>query len=267
MSRELVLSKRMQSVADRVSSGLILADVGCDHGYLSIWLCQTGRIPSAIAMDVNEGPLLRARQNVELYGLQDRISFRLSDGLTELKSHEVQSVAIAGMGGMLIIRILKARPDLLEEISELILEPQSDAEGVRSFLGEIGFVIVDEDLVLEDGKFYPVIKAVSESDTERENCSRDSETAAGVSADKSTLNGKITVDTEEDIEKNISLKFGRILLMRRHPVLKMYLEKNLDQTKDLIRRLEEKATEKGLARAEELKKEVQYMETALHYYR
>lgn len=239
MSRELVLSKRMQSVADRISEGLVLADVGCDHGYLSIWLCQTNKIPSAIAMDVNKGPLERAEQNVSMYGLKDRIQLRLSDGLMQLKSGEVESVAIAGMGGMLTIRILNAREDILSELKELVLEPQSDVEGVRKYLGECGFIIVDEDMVLEDGKFYPVIRAV---------------------------NSRFAYNQEGYSNQPVHLKYGKILLEKRHPVLKEFLERNLIQTKELIQKLEKNPTGKGMARAEQLKEEVKCMEDALHCY-
>ncbi len=241
MSKVITLSKRMQSVADRISHGLRLADVGCDHGYLSIWLCQTDKIPSAIAMDVNKGPLLRAEQNVALYGLEDRISFRLSDGLMELSPGEVDSVAIAGMGGMLTIRILDAREDILAGIKELVLEPQSDVEGVRRYLLQKGFVITDEDFVFEDGKFYPIIRAVHKEDASE---------AAG----------------SESVEEELQMKFGGILLQNRQPVLKEYLEKTLTQTEELIRRLEKKPTEKGLARAEELKDEVRCLKAALNCY-
>ncbi len=228
----------MQSVADRVSPGLVLADVGCDHGYLSIWLLQTGKIPSAIAMDVNQGPLDRAAQNAVLYGLTDRMNLRLSDGLAKLNSGEAQSVAIAGMGGMLMIRILDARKDLLEEMQELVLEPQSDVDRVRKFLFSSGYRIEDEDLVLEDGKFYPVIRAVR---------GREQESA-------------------DPLEREIHLQYGRLLLERRHPVLRIFLEKKLDQTEQLIRKLEEHPTEKGLNRAEELKKEKQMLNAALAYF-
>lgn len=239
MSRELVLSRRMQSVADRISPGLVLADVGCDHGYLSIRLCQTGKIPSAIAMDVNKGPLERAARNVALYGLKDRIALRLSDGLMELKPGEAESVAIAGMGGMLTIRILSARPDILSEVKELVLEPQSDVEGVRRFLGTRGFVIADEDLVLEDGKFYPVIRAVHGN------------------------SGPESSEQRDEVQETLFLKYGKKLLENRHPVLKAYLERTLVQTEELICRLEKNPTVKGLARAEELKDEVCCMKAAL----
>ncbi|MCQ2510986.1 MAG: class I SAM-dependent methyltransferase [Lachnospiraceae bacterium] len=244
MSRELVLSKRMQSVADRISEGLVLADVGCDHGYLSIWLCQTGKIPSAIAMDVNKGPLERAAQNVALYGLKDRIQLRLSDGLMKLNAGEVETIAIAGMGGMLTIRILSARPDILSEVKELVLEPQSDVEGVRRFLGECGFVIVDEDMVLEDGKFYPVIRAVHKE-------------AAPKPVDSA----------DPSMDETVALRYGKILLEKKHPVLKELLERNFVQAEELRQRLEAKPTDKGLARAEELKKEAECMRTALDYYK
>ncbi|MCQ2501012.1 MAG: class I SAM-dependent methyltransferase [Lachnospiraceae bacterium] len=288
MSRELVLSKRMQSVADRISDGLVLADVGCDHGYLSIWLCQTGKIPAAIAMDVNKGPLERAAQNVALYGLKDRIQLRLSDGLMKLKAGEVESIAIAGMGGMLTIRILSARPDILSEVKELVLEPQSDVEGVRRFLGECGFVIVDEDMVLEDGKFYPVIRAVhreavgssigtsgscgtNSSIGASGSCGANSSIGASGSCGVNGTDSIKLVDASDALnaamDETIALRFGRILLEKKHPVLKEFLERNLVQTEELRQRLEANPTGKGLARAEELKKEAECMKAALGYYK
>ncbi len=276
MGKELVLSKRMQSVADRVSEGLVLADVGCDHGYLSVWLCQKGKIPSAIAMDINEGPLERAAANAALYHLEDRISLRLSDGLMKLEPGEAESIAIAGMGGMLMIRILDARPDVLSRVKELVLEPQSDADRVRRYLNTCGFAIADEDLVLEDGKFYPVIRAVPKRAAGE---SAEGESAAAASAEPGEepaagepLTGASVPETaaelpEDSFREELNLKYGRLLLERQHPVLKEYLEKNLRQTEELIRKLEANPTPKGLKRSEELKKEVQLIHAALDYYR
>lgn len=102
------LSVRMSALADMVTPGSRLADVGCDHGYIPIYLCRTGRIPSAIAMDIHEGPLERARQHIEECGLSDRIQTRLSDGLEKLGGDEADTVLIAGMGGCLMCRILIA---------------------------------------------------------------------------------------------------------------------------------------------------------------
>ena len=54
------LSNRLSALASLVSNGHRLADIGTDHGYIPIYLCQTGIIPSAIAMDIGKGPLQQA---------------------------------------------------------------------------------------------------------------------------------------------------------------------------------------------------------------
>ena len=102
----LQLSDRLQAVASMVTENNRLADVGTDHAYIPIYLCQTGKIPSAVAMDVKKGPLLRAEQNITLYQLENHIQIRLSDGVENLDAGEVDSVVIAGMGGSLVQKIL-----------------------------------------------------------------------------------------------------------------------------------------------------------------
>lgn len=101
------LSKRMSALASLVTEGSRLADIGTDHGYIPIALVQKGRIPSALAMDVGKGPLSRAREHIHSQGLDTYIETRLSDGLTELHEGEADTVLIAGMGGMLMKRILE----------------------------------------------------------------------------------------------------------------------------------------------------------------
>ena len=101
------ISNRLTTAAALVTQGYTLADVGTDHGYIPIYLLQQKKIPSAIAMDINEGPLERAKEHIALYGLQAYIQTRLSDGVVALKPGEVEAVLIAGMGGGLIMHILK----------------------------------------------------------------------------------------------------------------------------------------------------------------
>ena len=101
------LSLRLQTIADMVTEGGVLADVGCDHGYLPVYLVLNKRITGAIAMDVGKGPLSRAKEHILAYGLEQYIETRLSDGLTALKPGEADTLVIAGMGGPLMEQILK----------------------------------------------------------------------------------------------------------------------------------------------------------------
>ena len=105
------LSKRLQAVAGLVTAGSRLADIGTDHAYIPIYLARSGKIPEAVAMDVNRGPLERAEENIRAYELEDRIKTRLSDGFSALEQGEADSAVIAGMGGGLMSRILKEGED------------------------------------------------------------------------------------------------------------------------------------------------------------
>lgn len=154
------LSKRMQRLASLVTGGNRLADVGTDHGYIPIALVKEDKIPRAIAMDVNQGPLGRAGEHIREFGLSTYIETRLSDGLAGLKPGEADTVLIAGMGGMLMVRILEEGGHCLGTIKELILQPQSDIWEVRTWLGRHGFRIDLEDIVEEEGKYYPMFRAV-----------------------------------------------------------------------------------------------------------
>ena len=158
--KDILLSKRMQMVADMITKGNVAADIGCDHGFVSIYLIEQGICPRVIAMDVNEGPLLRAKEHVEARGLTQYIDIRLSDGIDKLLENEVDSVFIAGMGGRLVIKILSDHFDKVKELKEVILQPQSELHLVRHFLAQQGMTIVQEDMVEETGKFYPCMKAV-----------------------------------------------------------------------------------------------------------
>lgn len=154
------LSERMRRISSLVTEGNRLADIGTDHGYIPMALVQEGKIPSALAMDVNEGPLARAREHIRLAGLSARIETRRSDGLRELGAGEADTVLMAGMGGMLTVRILTEGGPGLWAVKELILQPQSDLHRVRRWLTENGWQIAAEDLAAEDGKYYPMMKAV-----------------------------------------------------------------------------------------------------------
>ncbi len=157
---KIQLSKRMDRLAGLVTAGNRLADVGTDHGYIPIALVQSGKIPSAIAMDINQGPLDRARDHIREQHLDTYITTRLSDGLTFLQDGEADTVLIAGMGGALTVHILEGGAHCLASVKELILQPQSEIWLVREWLCEHGYKITDEDIVLDEGKYYPMMRAV-----------------------------------------------------------------------------------------------------------
>lgn len=155
-----MLSKRLQTVADMVTSGNRVCDVGCDHGYVSIYLVKQGISPGVLAMDVRKGPLNAAREHVVKQGLSDKIETRLSDGLHNYNIGEARSLICAGMGGRLMRQILEEEKDKTDSFQELILQPQSEIEEFRRFLRENAYLIQDEEILEEDGKFYQVMRAV-----------------------------------------------------------------------------------------------------------
>lgn len=148
---------RLSLCADYVREGSRLADIGTDHGYLPIALCQSGKIPSALACDINPLPLRSAEDNIAKFSLGNVIKTRLSDGLKAVSSDEVDDVVIAGMGGELIRDILTAAPWVKDEAKHLVLQPMTRHDDLVKWLVENGFTIIQQAAVLDDGKYYTAI--------------------------------------------------------------------------------------------------------------
>ena len=155
----LKLPPRLRCIAEAVPDGARLADVGTDHAYLPVWLLREGRIPYAIASDINRGPLERARRTAETYGVAARMDFRLCPGLEGLAPGEAEAVVVAGMGAETIVSILSAAPWLRESGVVLLLQPMTKAETLRRWLTENGFCIESERLVEDRGTIYAVLRA------------------------------------------------------------------------------------------------------------
>ena len=154
------LSIRLAAVSELAKNANRLADIGTDHGYVPIFLMLQGRLQHAIAMDINRGPLLRAQEHIRQYHLEDRIETRLSDGAKELRPNEVDTVVIAGMGGPLMIKILTEGAANLSGVKTFVLQPQSELELFRRFLHQQEYSIVEEAMVKDEGKYYPMMKVV-----------------------------------------------------------------------------------------------------------
>ncbi len=150
---------RLSLCADYVREGSRLADIGTDHAYLPIALCANGKIPFALACDINPLPLRSAEENIAKYALSDRIRTRLSDGLGEVRSDEVDDVVIAGMGGELIRDILAAAEWVKNSEKRLVLQPMTHHEDLVRWLYENGFSILRQEAVEDEKKYYTVIAA------------------------------------------------------------------------------------------------------------
>jgi len=156
--KKLRLQPRLQMLADMVPDGARLADVGTDHGYLPVWLLQEGRICRAIASDINAEPLAHARQTAESCGVSHAVELRLCPGLEGFAPGEVDFIVIAGMGAETIQAILEAAPWTAESGAELLLQPMTRVEELRSWLAEGGYRLLEERLVADKGHLYPILR-------------------------------------------------------------------------------------------------------------
>ena len=154
---KIPLSSRLLACAGFVRPGDRVADVGCDHGYLSIHLLKNGIAGSVIASDINEGPLQSALHNCQKFGVRDRVSFYLSDGVRNIP-RDFDCMVCAGMGADTMMSIIGSAPWLRDPKYRLILQCQSKRPELRRYLSDHGFRICRETLA-RDGKFiYPVME-------------------------------------------------------------------------------------------------------------
>lgn len=215
-----MLSKRLERIAAMVSVDTTLADIGTDHAFLPIFLIKDKRIKTAIAMDVRKGPLEKAVANISREGLSEYIETRLSDGLEKLRPGEADAVVMAGMGGRLMMRILD-RWDDLSSVSEWIFQPQSEIDVFRHYIADRGLHIVEEDMILEDGKYYPMMK---------------------------TKPGK-PYELDE-----LSASFGPLLLANKNEVLKGFLANEMSMALELLAILEKSESKRAKERQDVLNK-------------
>ena len=148
------LTPRLSAAASLVRGGGIIADIGTDHGYLPVYLIQSGRVRGAIAADIGKMPLQNAAKTIENYHLSNVISLRLSDGLREFSEGDADEYVFAGMGGTLIAEKLAETPWIKNSNLHFVFQPQSRAEDLRKFLFENGFSINNELAVHEGRRVY-----------------------------------------------------------------------------------------------------------------
>lgn len=224
------LSERLQIIYGMVPKCDTICDVGCDHGYLTIALLEGGIATRAIAMDVNKGPLNSAKENVGLHGLLDSVDFRLSDGLKKLSVSEADTICICGMGGALITRILDAGIDVAKSAKTIILEPQSEYDRLRAFLACNHFSFLEEELCMEEGKIYPIIK--------------------------------VSYRPDEDYDlSEAQLQYGPIIIEKKPPLFKTLLNKNKNEYLSILEKL---VSKKDIASDSPIQKRIKELEDALN---
>ena len=216
MAGKVQLSERLTAIAEMVTEGNRLVDVGCDHGYLPVYLMLQHKISRAIATDVGKGPLARAQAHIAQYHMEAYIETRLCNGLSEIRPGEGRHA--------------------LPGFQELILQPQSDIPHFRRFVMQNGYQIIQEEMILEDGKFYPIMKVVQHEGEQPAVWSREEE------------------------------MFGRLLLERKHPGLKLYLERELRIRSEISAQLESASGDAAMKRRMEVEEEKQLILTALKRY-
>lgn len=215
----MVLSERLLTLVKMVPKTKTVADIGCDHGKAAVWLVKNGRADFAICTDISEKSLGKARRLAESNGLESRISLRAGNGFEVLLRGEVQSAVLAGIGGDLMKNILNNGGDKVPDI--IVLSCNKKAEALRQWLCESGYNIEDEELVFENEKFYPVIRA--------------------------RRAGAYSLSQTE-------LELGPVLLKKKPEVLKRYVLQRLNALKAIQAELEDKQSVRSKQTLEELDK-------------
>lgn len=239
MNNIINISERLKCVASLVNKGARVADIGTDHAYLPIYLVQNGISNKVYACDVRKEPLRRAKLHIDEYGLSDKITTKLCDGLKGINKGDVDTVTICGMGGKLMKNILKAGIDKLGDNTQLVLSAQSELKDFRKYLLETGIDIKSEHMLLEDGKYYFIFDCVYNTQDEYylnvTNIQQNNiyENAAVASDIHNNDSHKEDYDKEDNDKKKITayaeeeLRYGRYLLDNKSEVLYEYLNKEL----------------------------------------
>lgn len=209
----------------------VIMDVGTDHGYIAIELIKRNLADKVIASDINKDPLNKAKLNVTLEGLSNKIELRLGGGLTPVKENEVNGILIAGMGGNLIRDILENDIKKVKNMDYLVLQPAQNPEVLREYLYISDYEIIDEDVCFDEGKYYEVFKV------------------------------KYKENNSTKLE-NIFYEVSPMLLNKKSDVFKDYLYEKIDKYKKVKSFIKDN-TEHALSRKKELDSKIEIIENLL----
>ena len=250
-SIHMELSERLKAVTKLVTPGSRVADIGTDHGYVPVYLILTGTAMSCIAMDVRKGPLMHAQEHIEASGLEDVIQTRISDGLANLQDGDADTIICAGMGGKLMQKLLRDTDPAQKGIKEMILQPQSECREFRRFLRQSGYCFLAEEMILEEGKFYPMMKV------------RVLENGSSTPYDGFEAKLAHAAGCEEEEALRVCDRFGPFLIRQFNMVLYQYLVHGDEVCDTILAKLSEEAHPDRYA---EIALEKEDIQTALVWY-
>jgi len=207
------LSDRLNTIASYIKKGESIADIGTDHALLPIFLWKHGICSKIIISDINEGPLEKARANINRLCPDMDVDIRIGNGLNNILKNEVNSVIIAGMGGLLIIDILGYDIDKSRSFDRFILQPRNASDKLRIWLYENNFNIHDEKLVLEGKYICEVIE---------------------VKPNTSNKTSLMNQDLLKEKESNLEFEINPILFRNKDPLLKEFIKRKKEREEFII---------------------------------
>ncbi len=214
------LSPRLQAIAEYVSRGAVVADIGTDHGYIPVYLVSKEISNKIIATDINIGPLKNAGSYIDKKNYGEFIETRLGDGLQCLSPYEVDTIIIAGMGGLLIAEILQNSITVTETVRCFILQPMVASEELRRFLNSNKYKIVDEKLAKEGNKLYEIM---------------------------------LVTHGEEKVDKDVYYEIGKKLVENKDKHIKEFIDNKIKKTEKVLFNLRDNETVEGKQRYEYLR--------------
>lgn len=228
------LSKRLKWITEKLNKCKVIMDVGTDHGYIPIYLVKNHIADKVIASDINKDPLKKAEINALLDGVADKIDLRLGSGLATLKNNEAEEVIIAGMGGNLIRDILENDLEKVKNLDYLILQPAQNPEVLREYLYTNNYEILEEDLCLDEGKYYELFKV------------------------RYKIGNYISLES-------IYYEISPMLLNKKSPLLKDYIESKIQKCKRVLNFITDN-TEHATRRKNELQEKIKILEKLLRIF-
>lgn len=216
------LTNRLGTLTKYVPQGSRVIDVGTDHAYVPIYLIKNQIATTCLATDINKGPLIKAEHNIAKYRIKN-IRLKQTSGLQGITEEDGDVIMISGMGGYLIIDIIKAAMPLAKSAKRMILQPQQDIGEVRKFLHQNGFKIVTEDFAKDDDKYYTII---------------------------------VVEPGDESYDKSYEYTYGKCLIEKNLPLFKEWMTLKLQKLDTIYKALQNTESESAIRRQEELQREI-----------